>query len=33
MHKFGGFGETQVSGNRVEKAELSEGGVFQLSFP
>ncbi len=33
MHKLGGFGKTQVSGYRVEKPQLSEGGVLQLSFP
>jgi hypothetical protein len=33
MHKLGGFGETQVSGYRVEKPELSESSILQLSFP
>jgi hypothetical protein len=33
MHKLGGFGETQVSGDCVEKPELAEGSVLQLSFP
>jgi hypothetical protein len=30
---LGGFGKTQVFGDRVEKPELSESGVLQLSFP
>jgi hypothetical protein len=33
MHEFGGFGETQVLSDSVEKPELAEGGVLQLSFP
>ena len=31
MQSLGGFGETQVAGDRVEHPQLTESGVFQLS--
>jgi hypothetical protein len=33
MQGFGGLGKAQMPGDSVEKPELSEGGVLQLSFP